>query len=50
MSDKEIKEVKKSTIYDVRIVVKGKKGEDETWTTREILDLLDTMVASQIQE
>lgn len=48
MTDKERKDAKMSTIYEIRLLVDGK--EQENYTKAEILELLDTIARAKDTE
>ena len=50
MSDKEIKEVRMSTIYDLRRQMQKKKAERQTMTIDEILEWFDTVADAKDSE
>ena len=48
MTDKERKDTKMSTIYEIRLMIDGK--EQENYTKDEILELLDTIARAKDTE
>ena len=47
-TEKELKDIQKALLYDLRLLIKG--SEREQYTKEELLDLLDTIAAAKDQE
>lgn len=48
MTDKERKDTKMATLYELRLLIKS--GDKDTYTREELMDFLDTVATAKDQE